>query len=72
MQIRADEELSQTSRDQLKDAGWIERLDEGIWTKQLPRRPKGGEGEAPQPAWPTVVEAERLFHDLANAIRTDK
>ena len=24
------------------------------------------------PGWPTVVEAERLFHDLANAIRADK
>ena len=33
------------------------------------RRQQDGEGEAPKPAWPTVVEAERLFHDLANAIR---
>ena len=72
LQIRADEELPATAREQLKEAGWTERPDEGIWTKQLPRRPKNGEGEEPKPAWPTVVEAERLFQDLATAIRTDK
>jgi len=72
LQIRADEELPATAREQLKEAGWTERPDEGIWTKQLPRRPKNGEGEEPKPAWPTVVAAERLFQDLATAIRTDK
>jgi hypothetical protein len=72
MQIRADEALPHVSRDQLKDAGCTERSEEGVWTKQLPRRPKDGDTEPPKPAWPTVVEAERLFHDLANAIRIDK
>ena len=72
MQIHADEELPATAREELKAAGWTERLEEGIWTKQLPRRPKNGEGEEAKPAWPTVIEAERLFQDLATAIRTDK
>jgi hypothetical protein len=72
IQIRADEVLPATAREQLKEAGWTERPDEGIWTKQLPRRPKNGESEDPKPAWPTVVEAEQLFQDLATAIRTDK
>lgn len=72
LQIRGDEELPATAREQLKEAGWTERPEEGIWTKQLPRRPRDGESEEPKPAWPTVVEAERLFQDLATAIRTEK
>ena len=58
IQIRSDEELPQTSRDQLKDAGWTERPAEGVWTKQLPRHPRDRDDEAPQPGWPTVVAAE--------------
>ncbi len=53
-------------------ADWTERPDGGIRTEQLPRRPNDGEGEAPKPAWPTVVEAGRLFHGPADAIRADK
>jgi hypothetical protein len=71
MQIRADEQLPDASREQLKAAGWTERPEEGIFTKQLPPRPKT-EGEETKPAWPTVLEAERQFHELANSIRSDK
>jgi hypothetical protein len=75
IQIRADEELPQAAREQLQAAGWRDRTEEeGIWTKQLPPRPRK-DAEDPEPAkpgWPTVVEAERLFHDLANAIWADK
>jgi hypothetical protein len=70
MQISSDEGLPQAQRDQLNAAGWTERSDEGIWTKQLP--PRAREGEEPRSAWPTVLEAERLFHDIANAIRADR
>jgi hypothetical protein len=69
MQISSDEELPQAQRDKLNAAGWTERSDEGIWTKQLP--PRARDGEEPKSAWPTVLEAERLFHDVANAIRAD-
>jgi hypothetical protein len=75
LQIRCDEELPQAAREQLQAAGWRDRTEEeGIWTKQLPPRPrKDAEDSGPvTPGWPTVVEAERLFHDLANAIRADK
>jgi hypothetical protein len=71
MQIRSDEEIPEAYREQLKAAGWTERPEEGIWTKQLPPRPKA-EGDEQKPAWPTVVEAERLFQDIAKAIRADK
>jgi hypothetical protein len=70
MQIGSDEELPQAQRDKLNAAGWTERAEEGIWTKQLP--PRAREGEEPKSAWPTVLEAERLFHDIANAIRADR
>ena len=71
MQIRSDTELPEASCEQMKAAGWTERPEEGIFTKQLPPRPKA-EGEEARPAWPTVLEAERQFHELANAIRADK
>ena len=75
IQVRSDEELPQAAREQLQAAGWKDRTEEeGIWTKQLPPRPRqDAEGPGPAtPGWPTVVEAERLFHELANAIRADK
>jgi hypothetical protein len=71
MQIRSDEELSEAHRQRLTEAGWTERPNEGIWTKQLPSR-KRVEGEEPKLAWPIVVEAERFFQDLGNAMRADK
>jgi hypothetical protein len=71
MQIRADEELPAAALERLKSAGWTERPEEGIWTRQLPSRKKE-EGVEPTPPWPTVLEAERLLHDLANDIRTGK
>ena len=70
MQIRSDEELPEAARDTLTAAGWTERPEEGIWTRQLPPRAK--EGEEQKAPWPTVLEAERLFHDLANGIRADR
>ncbi len=75
LQVRSDEELPQSAREQLHAAGWRDRTEEeGIWTKQLPPRPrKDAEDPGPvTPGWPTVVEAERLFHELANANRADK
>jgi hypothetical protein len=42
-------------------AGWTDRMEsEGIWTKQI----KG--------LWKPVADAERLFKEIANAIRRDK
>ena len=46
----------------LKEAGWIDRTEsEGIWTKQIPP------GQ-----WQPVADGERLFKEIANAIRKDK
>ena len=70
MQMRSDEALPEAAVVKLKTAGWTERREEGIWTRQLPPRPKDG-GEQ-KPAWPVVVEAERVFHDIANSIRADR
>ena len=70
MQIRSDEELPAAARETLTAAGWTERPEEGIWTRQLPPRAK--EGEEQKAPWPIVLEAERLFHDLANGIRADR
>ena len=71
VQIRSDEPLSEAAREKLTAAGWTERAEEGNWTKQLPAR-KTPDGKEPKPAWPAVSEAERLFHDLATSIRTEK
>jgi hypothetical protein len=75
MQISADGELPEKARQRLQAAGWRDRTEEeGIWTKQLPPRGKPGEEsqELAKPAWPTVIEAERLFEEIANAIRADR
>ena len=69
MQIRSDLELPDAARETLAAAGWTERREEGIWTRQLPPRAK--EGEEQKPVWPVVVEAERLFHEVANGIRAE-
>jgi hypothetical protein len=71
MQIRSDEELPPAALDRLKRAGWTERPEEGIWTLQLPSR-KQEDGVEPTRPWPTVLDAERLLHDLANDVRTGK
>jgi hypothetical protein len=70
MQIRSDEALPDDARKKLTDAGWTERPEEGIWTRQLPPRAKDGEEQ--KAPWPIVLEAERLFHDVANGIRADR
>jgi hypothetical protein len=75
MQISGDGELPDQAKERLHAAGWRDRTEEeGIWTKQLPPRPKpDAEGQEPaKPAWPTVLEAERLFEEIANAIRGDR
>jgi hypothetical protein len=77
MQIKADAELPDWARERLKADGWRDRVeDEGIYTKQLPPRPKpaveGQEAEPAKPAWPTVLEAERLFEEIANGMRADR
>ena len=76
LQISSDGELPDWARKRLKDDGWRDRVeDEGIYTKQLPPRPKpaaeGQEAEPGKPAWPVVIDAERFFEDLANAIRAE-
>jgi hypothetical protein len=71
MQIRSDEELPPPVREKLANAGWTERPQEGIWTRQLPSR-RQVNGEEPAPPWPTVVEAERFLQDIANEVRTGK
>jgi hypothetical protein len=46
----------------LREAGWTDRTEnEGVWTKQV------GQGQ-----WQPVADAERLFKEIANAIRKDK
>jgi len=46
----------------LRDAGWTDRTEsEGIWTKQV------GQGQ-----WQPVADGERLFKQIANAIRKDR
>jgi hypothetical protein len=75
MQIRSDAPLPEAAAEKLKAEGWKDRTEqEGIWTKQLPPRQRADapEGAEPaKPAWPVVVDAERVFHDIANAIRSD-
>lgn len=75
MQISPDGELPGWARERLQADGWRDRLeDEGIYTKQLPPRAKAGEEgqEAPPPAWPRVLDAERFFEKLANDIREER
>jgi hypothetical protein len=46
----------------LHQAGWADRTEsEGIWTKQIPSG-----------LWKPVADAERLFKEIANAIRRDR
>ena len=75
MQIKGDGELPDWAKERLKADGWRDRVEEeGIYTKQLPPRPRpDAEGQDPaKPAWPTVIEAERFFEQLANDIRAER
>jgi hypothetical protein len=77
MQIKGDGELPDWAKERLKADGWRDRVeDEGIYTKQLPPRPRpaaeGQQAEQAKPAWPTVIEAERFFEQLANDIRAER
>lgn len=77
MQIKADAELPDWAKERLKADGWRDRVeDEGIYTKQLPPRPRpaaeGQPAEPAKPAWPVVIEAERFFEQLANDLRAER
>ena len=75
MQVKADSELPDWAKERLKADGWRDRVeDEGIYTKQLPPRPKAdAEGPEPSPSRRRVVfEAERFFEQLANDIRAER
>ncbi len=62
MQMRFDIQPDDHHLMKLKEAGWRDRTqDEGIWTKQV------ATGE-----WQPVADAERLFKEIANAIREEK
>jgi hypothetical protein len=62
MQIEFEQQPDQKYLTMLKEAGWTDRTQsEGVWTKQV------GQGQ-----WQPVADAERLFKDVANAIRKDK
>jgi hypothetical protein len=71
MQIRADEPLPEKQQAMLREAGWTDRTEaEGIWTKQLPK----GLDDAgnPRKKWRDTADAERLFTQIANDIRTEQ
>jgi hypothetical protein len=77
IQIKSDGEIPDWAKERLKADGWRDRVeDEGIYTKQLPPRPRpaaeGQQAEQAKPAWPTVIEAERFFEQLANDIRAER
>ena len=63
VQIRFDQDPDDKYKLMLKEAGWRDRTEEeGIWTKQIPK----------DSGWQPAAEAERLFKQIANAIRADK
>lgn len=62
VQISFDQQPDEKYLAMLREAGWTDRTEsEGIWTKQV------GQGQ-----WQPVADAERLFKEIANAIRRDK
>jgi hypothetical protein len=62
MQVEFEQQPEPKYLAMLKEAGWTDRTEsEGVWTKQV------GQGQ-----WQPVADAERLFKDIANAIRKDK
>ena len=75
VQISPDGELPDWARKRLHDAGWRDRVeDEGIYTKQLPPRPKPGE-EDPELSSARVrmdLDTKRFFKQLANDIRAER
>lgn len=61
MAIRFDSKPAEHHRTALHDAGWRWREAEGVWTKQLDRDRRAA----------SQLDAERLFTQLADAIRTE-
>jgi hypothetical protein len=75
MQISPDGELPDWARERLTAEGWRDRVeDEGIYTRQLPPRPKAGEEDQQLSSARrrAVFDAERFFEELANDIRADR
>ena len=75
IQISPDGEIPDWARERLKDDGWRDRLeDEGVYTKQLPPRPRPGEenSELSSARRRTTFEAERFFEQLVNDIRAER
>ena len=63
VQIRFDQQPDEQYLALLAKDGWRDRTqEEGIWTRQIPK----------EESWKTVIDAERLFEKIANAIRQDK
>ncbi len=63
MQIKFDRQPDEKYLAMLAKADWRDRTEEeGIWTRQIPK----------EESWKTVIDAERLFETIANAIRKDK
>lgn len=56
-----DSRPEQQYRERLREDGWRWREDEGVWTKQLDRERRAS----------SQLEAERLFTEIAEAIRGD-
>ena len=74
-QISPDGELPDWARERLKADGWRDRVEEeGIYTRQLPPRPKPGEEnpELSSARRRMDFEAERFFEQLANDIRAER
>jgi hypothetical protein len=61
MAIRFDQKPAEHHRVALHAAGWLWREAEGVWTKQLDRDRRAA----------SQLDAERLFHQLADAIRAE-
>ena len=59
--IRFDEKPDPKYLDQLRDAGFRWRSDDGVWTKQFDADRR----------WQSVAEAEQLFARIGNALRAD-
>lgn len=59
MQISFDEKPGEPHRARLQQAGWRWRAAERVWTKQFEAGAR----------WRTQADAERLFAEIANAVR---
>jgi len=75
IQISPDGPLPDWARERLKADGWRDRVeDEGLYTRQLPPRPKPGEEDPELSSARRRIdfEAGRFFEQLANDIRAER